>query len=329
MKMNRLPSLLVLAATLAAGCSAKVPDAHIVAAGHVEATDVHISAKVGGRLLEAPLKEGDAVKAGEMISRQSTTDAEILLRQATAERGQAAAELRLRLAGARAEDIAEMEAQIRATEADLAGAQLDLDRMQGLLDRGSGTEKARDDARTRRAILEARLAAQKQSLERLHAGARPEEIESARARVAALDARIAQFQQQIDDALLASPVDGILTSRVAEPGEQLQMGSPICVITKLSEAWLTVYVTDTDLARIRIGQEATVTTDGGQTRQGRLTYIASKAEFTPKNVQTRDERVKLVYRVKVGLDNADGFFKPGMPAEATFVPVDAAGGSAQ
>ncbi|MEO6401371.1 MAG: HlyD family efflux transporter periplasmic adaptor subunit, partial [Vicinamibacteria bacterium] len=98
-------------------------------------------------------------------------------------------------------------------------------------------------------------------------------------------------------------------------------GSPICVITKLADAWLTVYVTDVDLARIRIGQEATVKTDGGQTRKGKLTYIASKAEFTPKNVQTRDERVKLVFRVKVGLDNADGFFKPGMPAEATFVPV--------
>ena len=113
-----------------------------------------------------------------------------------------------------------------------------------------------------------------------------------------------------------------VTSRVAEPGEQLQAGSPVCVITQLSEAWLTVYVTDVDLARIRIGQEAEVKTDGGQTRKGRLTYIASKAEFTPKNVQTRDERIKLVYRVKVGLDNADGFFKPGMPAEATFVPVE-------
>ena len=124
------------------------------------------------------------------------------------------------------------------------------------------------------------------------------------------------------DAALLSPVDGIVTSRVAEPGEQLQAGSPICVITRLSDAWLTVYVSGEDLARIRIGQEATVTTDGGETREGRLTYISSKAEFTPKNVQTRDERVKLVYRVKVGLDNADGFFKPGMPAEAALVPVE-------
>jgi len=322
--MKRSFSLLVLAASAIAGCRAQATNPNIVAAGHVEATDVHISAKVPGRLLEAPLKEGDTVKAGELISKQSTTDVEIGMRQAQADRAQAAAELRLRIAGPRKEDIAEVEAQIRATEADIAGAQLDLDRMQGLLDRGSGTAKARDDANTRRTVLEARLGAQRQTLARLRAGSRPEEIAAARARVASLDARIAQLQQQIDDASIESPVDGILTSRVAEPGEQLQAGSLICVITRLSEAWLTVYVTDVDLARIRIGQEATVTTDGGQTRKGTLTYISSKAEFTPKNVQTRDERIKLVYRVKVGLDNADGFFKPGMPAEATFVPVESA-----
>ncbi len=318
--MKRTLTLVTLA--VAAGCATQAKSTNIVAAGHVEATDVHISAKVGGRLKEAPLKEGDMVKTGALLARLETTDVEILIRQARADRAQADADLRLRLAGARKEDIAEMEAQIRATEADLAGAKLDLDRMQGLLDRSSGTTKARDDARTRIRILEAKVAAQKQTLARLHSGSRPEEIDAARARVASLDARIAALTQQMNDAAVTSPVDGVLTSRVAEPGEQLQAGSPICVITQLSEAWLTVYVTDVDLARIRIGQEAEVRTDGGQTRKGRLTYIASKAEFTPKNVQTRDERIKLVYRVKVGLDNADGFFKPGMPAEATFVPVE-------
>lgn len=320
--MKRTLVLLTSAALGAGGCRTQARTENIVAAGHVEATDIHISAKVGGRLLEAPLREGDPVKAGMPLARIDTTDVEILIRQAAADRAQAAADLRLRLAGARKEDIAEMEAQVRATEADIAGAQLDLDRMQGLLDRSSGTTKARDDAKTRRNILEARLAAQRQTLARLNSGSRPEEIDAARARVASIDARIAALTQQANDASLKSPVDGVLTSRVAEPGEQLQVGSPICVITQLADAWLTVYVTDVDLARIRLGQEATVTTDGGQTRKGKLTYIASKAEFTPKNVQTRDERVKLVYRVKVGLDNADGFFKPGMPAEATFVPVE-------
>ena len=321
--MKRTLTLFTLAAAMAAGCRTEAPSTNIVAAGHVEATDVHISAKVAGRLMEAPLKEGDAVKAGAPLARLDTTDTELLIRQANADRAQAEADLRLRLAGARKEDVAEMEAQIRATDADISGARLDLDRMQGLLDRNSGTAKARDDAKTRLSVLEARRSAQRETLARLKSGARPEEIEGARARVLSIDARIASLTQLADDARITSPADGVLTSRVAEPGEMLQVGSPICVITQLSEAWLTVYVTDVDLARIRIGQEAEVKTDGGQTRKGKLTYIASKAEFTPKNVQTRDERIKLVYRVKVGLENADGFFKPGMPAEATFVPVEA------
>src|SRR6202035_4669731 len=90
-------------------------------------------------------------------------------------------------------------------------------------------------------------------------------------------------------------------------------------------AWLTVYVAETDLARIRLAQQAEVVTDDGQRRGGHITYISPEAEFTPKNVQTRDERGKLVFKVKVGLDNRDGLFKPGMPATARFEATAKAG----
>jgi HlyD family secretion protein len=277
---------------------------------------VRISTKIGGRLESLPVKEGDAVKAGQELAAVETTDVSLALQQARAEREQAAAELRLRRAGSRKEDIAELENEIRGVEADLAGAQRDLERMQALLDRGSGTTKSRDDARTRHDVLAARLAAMKQSLARLRSGSRPEEIDASRARVAATEARIAQLEQQMQDARVKSPVDGVVTEKIAEAGEILQAGSPLVVVTDLKSPWLTVYVTGPDLGRIRLGQEAEVVTDDGQTRKGTLTFIASQAEFTPKNVQTRDERVKLVYKVKVGLENEDGLFKPGMPAEA-------------
>ena len=91
-------------------------------------------------------------------------------------------------------------------------------------------------------------------------------------------------------------------------------------MTDLANAWLNAYIPEPDLARIRLGQEAEVVTDDGQTRLGRVSFIASRAEFTPKNVQTRDERVKLVFRIKIALDNQDGLFKPGMPAEARLQP---------
>ena len=286
---------------------------------------MRISAKVGGRLQSFAVQEGDTVTTGQELARIDPTDLRLTLAQLKAERGQAGAELKLRLAGAREQDIAELQAQMANLEAELEGAQRDLDRMQGLLDKGSGTLKARDDAKTRRDMTAARLRAMQQALSRMKAGSRVEEIEASRARVAATEARMAQLDQQLKDATITSPLAGVVTEKLAEPGELLQVGASLCVISNLRDAWLTIYVGEPDLARIRIGQDAEVRTDDGQTRQGRVTFVAAQAEFTPKNVQTRDERVKLVYKVKVGLDNADGLFKPGMPAEARLRAASAAG----
>jgi membrane fusion protein YbhG len=262
------------------------------------------------------------VKRGQPLARVETTDASLALRQAQAVRDQADAELHLRVAGARKEEIAELEAKVEGAQADLEGARQDLDRMQTLLDRGSGTTKARDDARTRRDVAASQLAAMKEALARLKAGSRREEIDAARASLQAAEARIAQLRQQIDDAQIVSPVDGVVTEKTTEPGELLTAGTALCVVTDLKDAWLTVYVGEPDLARIRIGQPAEVRTDDGRKREGKITFIASQAEFTPKNVQTREERVKLVFRVKIGLDNRDGRFKPGMPAEARLGTVE-------
>jgi HlyD family secretion protein len=308
------------AAFVIVACNRGSDPSSILASGHVEATDVRLSTKVGGRLDSFPVQEGDKVSKDQEVARIDTTDTRLLLQQARAERDQAAAELRLRRAGARAEDIAELEAQVAQVEADLAGAERDLERMQGLLDRGSGTTKSRDDAKTRRDMTEKRREAVKQALARARAGSRREEIDAALARVAAVEARIAQLEQQIRDATVKSPLSGVVTEKIAEAGELLQAASALCIVTNLDEAWLTVYVAEPDLAQIRLGQEVEVRTDDGQTRRGKVSFIASEAEFTPKNVQTRDERVKLVFKVKVGLDNKEGLFKPGMPAEAR-IPV--------
>src|SRR5260221_5042579 len=305
-----------IAALLLGGCAPGTDSTQILASGHVEATDVGIATRMAGRRDSLLIQEGDVVRAGQVLGAIATTDLKLALEQVRAERDQAAAEYRLRLVGARKEDVAELEAQIESVRSDLESAQKDLERMQGLLHKGSGTSKARDDAKTRRDVTAHRLDAMNQALARMRAGSRPEEKEASRARLAAMDARMAQLEQQLKDATIESPLAGVVTEKVAEPGELLQSGSPLCVITDLANAWLTVYVSGPDLGRIRLGQEAQVTTDDGQTRKGKLTFIASQAEFTPKNVQTRDERVKLVYRVKVSLENQDGLFKPGMPAEA-------------
>lgn len=315
-----LGPLLVLLAFTGGACRRRAGDGVIVASGHVEATEVVVSTKVAGEIEKRLVDEGDPVEAGQEIARIDTTDARLARDAARAERAQAEAELRLRLAGAREEDVREARAQLERAQADLEGAGKDLERMQGLLAAGSGTTKARDDARTRRDVARASLDAARERLRRLEAGSRKEEIDAARARVRAAQARIAQLDQQIADAVITSPVTGVVTERLAEAGELAARGTGIVVVTNLADAWLNVYVGEPDLAQIRLGQEAEVRTDDGQVRKGNVSFVSSRAEFTPKNVQTRDERVKLVFRIKVALANADGLFKPGMPAEARLQP---------
>ena len=314
-KQGLLPAAALLGLLLP-GCGNQRNPSLIITSGHVEATDVRVSTKVPGRLESFAAMEGDRVGAGEEMGRIDTVDIRLALDAARADRGQAEAELRLRLAGSRAEEIAEAGALADRAAADLAGAQRDLDRMQGLLDGGSGTVKARDDAATRKEMAESALRAARERLQRLKAGSRPEEIDAARARLAGADARIAQLDQQIKDSVITSPVSGVITEKLVEAGELLGTGAALAVVTDLADSWLTIYVSEPDLARIRIGQEAEVVTDDGQRRTGRISFISSEAEFTPKNVQTRDERVKLVFKVKIHLENGDGLFKPGMPAEA-------------
>ena len=318
--MTRSTVLLAAAPLLAAACSRGSVGGPIVASGHVEAREVRLAAKYGGRVEAVAVEEGDAVRAGQELLRLEVTDTRLALQQTQAERQSAAAELRLKLAGARREDRAEMAAQVQALRVDLEAAQRDFERMEALLERGSGTAKARDDARARRDALAARLEAALQALARLTAGSRPEEIDAARAHVAAAEARVAQLEQQLKDAVVSAPGAGLVTEKATEVGELVAPGAPLLVVTDLQDAWVNVYVSEPDLGRIRLGQAAEVRTDDGQVRTGKVSFVASQAEFTPRNVQTRDERAKLVFKVKVALDNADGLFKPGMPAEARLAP---------
>jgi HlyD family secretion protein len=307
---------IVLAAVTS--CASGVDRGHLVASGHVEAVDVRILTKVRGILRERPVDEGDVVKPGQLVAVLDTVDTELLLRQAKAERDRAEADWRLAREGSRPEDIGELEARVASVTASLEGAEKELVRQEALLRDGITTASSRDDALSRRDTLRGDLGSARQALARARAGSRRQEIDAARALVDAAEARIAQYEQQIADARIVSPVAGIVTQKIAEPGELLAPGAAIVVVTDLAQPWLTVYVAEPDLGRIKLGAAAEVMTDGGERRQGKVTFIASRAEFTPKNVQTRDERVKLVYRVKVGIENDDGLFKPGMPAEARF-----------
>ena len=315
----------VLIVTLAVplGCREELSRDGVVS-GYVEARDVAVATKIGGTLAELSVDEGDRVTAGQPIAAVDDRDVRLMLDRATAEKGLAEAELRLREAGARAEDVTQAKAELARARAELDGASRDLERMEALLAKGSGTAKLRDDARVRRDATRATVARVTSLVAELEAGSRPEELDAARARVAAVAAQVALAEKQVADTRIESPVDGIVTARVAEAGELLPPGGTIVVVTDMAGAWLTVYVGEPLLPRISLGEKVQVRTDDGQEREGTIRFVASKAEFTPRNVQTHDERVKLVYRVKIGLPNDDGLFKPGMPAEAL---LDLSGGA--
>jgi HlyD family secretion protein len=310
--------LLTLTPLVASGCRDRSQRGQVQSSGYIEATEVRLSTKVGGTVVSLAAQEGDRVQAGQLVARLDSVDIVLALNAARGDRAQAAADLRLRLAGTRVEEIREAAAQLDRAQADLDGAERDLTRMQALLDAGSGAEKPRDDASTRRDLARAARDAAREQLQKRKNGSRPEEIDAARARFASAEARVAQLERQRDDTSIESPLRGVLTERLVDTGELLPAGAGICVITDLEHPWLTAYIGERDLGRIRLGDTAEVVTDDGQRRTGVISFVSDRAEFTPRNAQTRVEREKLVYRVKVLLENQDGLFKPGMPAEAHF-----------
>jgi len=320
MKELIAPTIWIFATLLLAiGCRETTDDGTIRASGHIEATEIRLAAKVGGRLLEAPLEEGHTVSAGELVARFETIDAEHQLAQARATVEGADAQLRLLLAGSRAEDLRRTEEQMAQAQAELDAARRDLERLSGLADRGSATEKSRDDAATRQEVAERSVAATRAQLDKLVAGPRRQEIEAARAQRAAAEAMVSAVEQQIVDGTVLTPTAGVITTRVAEPGEVLPPGATLAVLTDLARPWLTVWIDEPSLSRVTLGQRVSVRVDGSDRDfEGTVSFISPVAEFTPKNVQTPDERAKLVFRIKVQLANPEGIFKPGMPADAYF-----------
>ena len=289
------------------------------ASGHIEATEVRIASTIGGRLLSAPFHEGDPVDAGEVMATFDTTELRHELARARAELDAADAQLRLLLSGTRAEDLRRAEERLASARAELDAADRDLTRLRGLADRGTATTKTRDDASTRFEIAERAVATAQAELDKLVAGPRREEIAAARAHRAAAAALVAKLTYRMSEATVRAPCDGMVTSRVAEPGEVLFTGAPITVLTDLDHPWLNVWVDEPSLSRIALGDTAEVRVDGQEAPyKGTVTFVSDVAEFTPKNVQTPAERASLVFRVKIALDNADGIFKPGMPADAVF-----------
>jgi len=318
-------------ALLAAGCSKEVPTDHLRVSGHVEATETRLAPEAGGRILTLAVKEGDRIQQGQTVLTLDTKDVQLAIDRVKAEQASAEAQLRLVQAGSRVEDIRQAQSQADTARAEVAAARteveaaaVDLERFDTLLKNNSGSRKQRDDAAARRDLAKDRVASAEtrvrtadEVVAKLKAGARKEEVDAARARVAAVTAQIASLEKGMGDATLLSPVAGLVTEKLVEIGEVIAPRTPAVVVVDLDHAWADVFVPEPAVPKIKLGQSALVFTDaGGAGLTGTVAYISPKAEFTPRNVQTAEERSKLVYRVRITVDNKDGVLKQGMPVEA-------------
>ncbi len=311
--------ILLLAVAAAAALTACRPgDGSIGGSGTLEATEVRVASEVGGRVASFPVREGDRVRRGQVLARLDDTDLRLASDQARAAADLARAQLDLTLKGAREEDITQAVESVAQAEENGKRADEDLARMRELFAGGSVTQKQRDDAETRATVAAAQARAARAALDKLRTLVRPEEVRASRARLDQAEAALRLAERRVGQAAVEAPMDGVVAKRVVEEGEIAAPGFPLATIDDLSVVRLVVYVPEPDLSRVRLGAEAEVSVDGleGRTFGGRVTFISPEAEFTPRNVQTKEERAKLVFAVKIELPNPDGRLKPGMPADA-------------
>jgi len=312
--MKKISIMALTIAIIAAGCSLNnnKPDG----SGTIECTEADIAPQVAAKIMVLVPQEGDAVKNGDLIARLDSSDYELKRNEAKASVAVARAQLDLMSAGSRKEDIERAREQVREARAAAEAAVADLRRIDAVFKTGAATQKQMDDARTQAERTSAALAAGEQNLAKLVKGTREEEIKLAETQVAQAEARLASMEKAVTDCTVTSSVNGVVTTRVREDGEFAPVGSPLVTVSRLDEVWLAVYVPETSLGGVKLGQRAWVKIDGRPDFfEGKVTYISPTAEFTPRNVQTPDERAKLVYRVKITLANKEGIFKPGLPAD--------------
>ncbi len=286
--------------------------------GNIEAHQSDLSFKVQGRIKELQAQEGKWVEAGAVLARLDDDDyrQQVAADEATWQLREA--QLALSEAGSRPEDIKAAQQNMLDAEADLELKKIDVQRKEDLYKKDAISAESHDIAVTGLKRAQAGYERSKQLFEEIAAGNRKEQIVIDRQTVNQAMENIRLSRIKLSYTVLRAPVAGVIVTREAELGEVVAPGTPVVTLADLDDVWLRAYVSETDLGRVRLGQTVQVTTDTypGKTYSGRLSFISSAAEFTPKSIQTQRERVTLVYRIKIDLSNLNHELKPGMPADA-------------
>jgi HlyD family secretion protein len=289
----------------------------IKVSGNIETTEVDIGFKIAGRIVNLSVQEGDWIEKGKVLARLDDEDLRQRLELARATLKSAQARLDKLMAGSRPEEIREAEASLHQSQFDFENKQTNYERMKVLFERGVIPKETLDNAETGFKIAKASMQRAKENYQLVKEGPRKEDIEDAKAQVEQARASLKLTETQLSYTVLYSPLSGVVLVKSGEIGEVVNPGTSILTLADIENVWLKAYIPETDLSRVKWGQEVMVTTDlrPQKVYKGKISFISSQAEFTPKQIQTEKERVTLVYRIKIDIPNPDRELKPGMPAD--------------
>ena len=293
----------------------------LLLSGNMEVTEANVGFKLGGRVIDLRVDEGQSVRKGDLLARLDNAELASIVTQQRAALREAQAKLSELQAGSRPQEIEQAKANVQSQEAELVRIRNDFERSE-MLYRNGAIPSAQFDAA--KSSLDSRTAQLRHSTEALsltREGPRKESIEAAADRVRQARAALAAAEDRLGDTVVYAPFSGIILRKNVELGDTVGVGTPVYTIGDLASPWIKVYVKEDKLGLVRLGQKAQVTADTypGKVYDGWVSFISSEAEFTPKNVQTPEERVKLVFGIKVRVENDNNELKPSMPADVRIV----------
>ncbi len=285
----------------------------IVLQGNVDIRQVNLAFRVGGRIAEMKVDEGDRVEPGRLIAALDKAYFADEVRLARARVAAQTAVVARLVNGTRPEEIAQARAAVVEREAAVQLARVTLGRQEDLAGKGISPHQKHDEATATLERAQAALKSAQETLKLAEVGPRREDIDAAKAQLEAENAALAQAERRLADAELTAPAVGVVLTRVREPGAIVTAGETVYAVTIISPVWVRTYVAEPDLGRIRPGLSVEVRTDGGRSYRGQIGFISPVAEFTPKSVETRELRTSLVYRLRVVVEGDTAGLLQGMP----------------
>lgn len=312
-----MKNIFIALTILLIGCNSKNENI-IEASGIIEGTEIKVSSKVSGTLSKVYFEEGSTVTKNDTIAEVDKTILELQLKQAMAGVELAQSQFDMLVKGARSEDISQAEQVLKQALANLKISKTDYERMISLISNKSVTKKQFDETESRFKISDAQAKSAELALKKIKNISRPEEIRSAKARLIQAEANSELIKQQISDATIKAPNSGVITEIPFQEGELIMQGSTVSTIINLDELYLKLYIQEVNLGKIKYGGKVEIFVDSYPEKalEGKVTFISPSAEFTPKNIQTKEDRAKLVYAIKVTIKNINNILKSGMPADA-------------